>query len=66
MASDPIGLLPIAGESAGKSRPGSVSPSDRRGLDGRAAGIAPFSVVDDDAFEVVACVARKPFPSRLF
>ena len=35
---------------------------------GRSAGIVPFSVVDDDACEIVsfASVASKPFPSRLF
>jgi hypothetical protein len=32
LASDPIGLLPIVGEGAGRSRPGSLSPGSRRGL----------------------------------
>ena len=32
MASDPIGLLPIAGEGAGRSRQGNLSPGSRRGL----------------------------------
>ncbi len=32
LASDSIGLLPIAGDGAGRSRPGSLSPGFRRGL----------------------------------
>ena len=37
-------------------------------LGGRVAGIVPFSVVDDDACEIVAfaSVVCEPFPSSLF